>query len=167
MSEWHKIFRNGPVLTHSPEEMRELGRQIGKILMPGEILGVVGELGAGKTHLTQGIMEGLGSSEAAASPTFSLVHEHADGRLPACHFDFYRLKDESELTGIGWKSIWTERLCSLSNGPTCFRKRCRKKPHGCCWNMKEAACAACLWLLRNKTEISTRCFEKTIYQSRG
>ena len=103
MSEWHKIFRNGPVLTHSPEEMRELGRQIGKILMPGEILGVVGELGAGKTHLTQGIMEGLGSSEAAASPTFSLVHEHADGRLPACHFDFYRLKDESELTGIGWE----------------------------------------------------------------
>lgn len=70
MSEWHKIFRKGPVLTHSPEEMRELGRQIGKILMPGEILGVVGELGAGKTHLTQGIMEGLGSSEAAASPTF-------------------------------------------------------------------------------------------------
>ena len=72
-------------------------------IAPGEILGVVGELGAGKTHLTQGIMEGLGSSEAAASPTFSLVHEHADGRLPACHFDFYRLKDESELTGIGWE----------------------------------------------------------------
>ncbi|MFR4416647.1 MAG: tRNA (adenosine(37)-N6)-threonylcarbamoyltransferase complex ATPase subunit type 1 TsaE [Akkermansia sp.] len=65
--------------------------------MPGEVLGVVGELGAGKTHLTQGIMEGLGSSDAAASPTFSLVHEHADGRLRACHFDFYRLKDESEL----------------------------------------------------------------------
>ena len=96
MSEWYKIFKNGPVLTHSPEEMRELGRQIGKILMPGEVLGVVGELGAGKTHLTQGIME------AAASPTFSLVHEHADGRLRACHFDFYRLKDESELLGIGW-----------------------------------------------------------------
>ena len=71
--------------------------------MPGEVLGVVGELGAGKTHLTQGIMEGLGSSEAAASPTFSLVHEHADGRLPACHFDFYRLKNESELDGIGWE----------------------------------------------------------------
>ena len=47
MSEWHKIFRNGPVLTHSPEEMRELGRQIGKILMPGEILGVVGGPAAG------------------------------------------------------------------------------------------------------------------------
>ena len=126
MSEWHKIFRNGPVLTHSPEEMRELGRQIGKILMPGEILGVVGELGAGKTHLTQGIMEGLGSSEAAASPTFSLVHEHADGRLPACHFDFYRLKDESELTGIGWEEYQKEKqpdaMFLLYGGEKCIKQ---------------------------------------------
>lgn len=68
MSEWHKIFRNGPVLTHSPEEMKELGRQIGKILMPGEILGVVGELGAGKTHLTQGIMEGAGEFRGGCQP---------------------------------------------------------------------------------------------------
>lgn len=84
MSEWHKFFKNGAVLTRSPEEMRALGREIGKILMPGEVLGVVGELGAGKTHLTQGIMEGLGSTDAAASPTFSLVHDTgADGWGPA------------------------------------------------------------------------------------
>ena len=102
MSEWHKFFKNGAVLMRSPEEMRALGREIGKILMPGEVLGVVGELGAGKTHLTRGIMEGLGSTDAAASPTFSLVHEHRGGRLGACHFDFYRLRDESELFGIGW-----------------------------------------------------------------
>lgn len=153
MSEWHKIFKNGPVLTHSPEEMRELGRRIGKILMPGEILGVVGELGAGKTHLTQGIMEGLGSSEAAASPTFSLVHEHADGRLPACHFDFYRLKDESELTGIGWEEYLDgETVLIVEWANLVSGKRFRKKPHGCCWNMKEAACAACLWPLRNETD---------------
>ena len=79
MSEWHKIFRNGPVLTHSPEEMRELGRQIGKILMPGEILGVVGELGAGKTHLTQGIMEGLGSSEAVSYTHLDVYKRQAGG----------------------------------------------------------------------------------------
>lgn len=150
MSEWYKIFKNGPVLTHSPEEMRELGRQIGKILMPGEVLGVVGELGAGKTHLTQGIMEGLGSSDAAASPTFSLVHEHADGRLRACHFDFYRLKDESELLGIGWTSIWTGTRCSLWNGPTCFRTRCRRELPGCCWSTRGNACAGCLWPLWNE-----------------
>lgn len=103
MSEWHKIFRNGPVLTHSPEEMRELGRQIGKILMPGEILGVVGELGAWKDAPDPGHYGGAGEFRGGCQPTFSLVHEHADGRLPACHFDFYRLKDESELTGIGWE----------------------------------------------------------------
>lgn len=103
MNIWHKFFINGPVLTHSPEEMRELGRLIGKNLSESEVIGIVGELGAGKTHLTQGIMEGLGSSDAAASPTFSIVHEHRDGRLRACHFDFYRLKAESELLGIGWE----------------------------------------------------------------
>lgn len=102
MSKWHKIFKNGPVLTHSPAEMRDLGRRIGKILMPGEILGMVGELGAGKTRLTQGIVEGLGCSDMAASPTFSLVHEYSNGRLKACHFDFYRLRNESDLLGIGW-----------------------------------------------------------------
>lgn len=102
MNRWHKIFSEGPVLTYSPEEMRSLGREIGKNLMPGEVLGIVGNLGTGKTHLTQGIMEGLGSDSAAASPTFSLVHEHSGGRLRACHFDFYRLRAEAELTGIGW-----------------------------------------------------------------
>ena len=102
MQKWHKIFKNGPILTHSPEEMKQLGREIGKILHGGEVLGLVGNLGAGKTHLTQGIMEGLEVGDSAASPTFSLVHEHTDGRLPVCHFDFYRLKDESELYGIGW-----------------------------------------------------------------
>lgn len=102
MSDWYKIFRNGSVLIQSPEEMRELGRQIGKILIPGEVLGVVGELGAGKTHLTQGIVEGLGCSDAVVSPTFALVHEHTGGRLRVCHFDFYRLKAEADLLGIGW-----------------------------------------------------------------
>lgn len=102
MIQWHKFFTKGAVLTHSPEEMRAFGREIGKILVPGEVLGIVGDLGAGKTHLTQGMIQGLGCTSCAASPTFSLVHEHADGRLPACHFDFYRLKSEDELLGIGW-----------------------------------------------------------------
>lgn len=88
MNEWYKIFKNGPVLTHSPEEMRELGWQIGKILMPGEVLGVVGELGAGKTRLTQGIMEGLGSSDAAGQPDVFPGARACGRRLRACHFDF-------------------------------------------------------------------------------
>lgn len=102
MSELYKIFKNSPIAVHSPEEMRALGRRIAAVLQPGQTLGLVGNLGAGKTHLTQGILEGLGASQPAVSPTFSLVHEHVDGRIPAAHFDFYRMKSPEEAISIGW-----------------------------------------------------------------
>ena len=86
----HKIFKNGSIFVKSEEEMVDLGRAIAATLSGGEVLGFVGDLGAGKTHMIQGILEGLGAGNPAASPTFSLVHEHRDGRLPAAHFDFYR-----------------------------------------------------------------------------
>ncbi|MBR5888125.1 MAG: tRNA (adenosine(37)-N6)-threonylcarbamoyltransferase complex ATPase subunit type 1 TsaE [Akkermansia sp.] len=98
----HKIFENGPVLVSSAESMVELGRDISHALSGGEVLGLVGDLGAGKTHLVRGILEGLGAGNPAASPTFSLVHEHNDGRLPVAHFDFYRMKSEDEALGMGW-----------------------------------------------------------------
>lgn len=103
MKKWHKIFREGPVLVSSPEAMKDLGLEIGKLLESGEVLALVGNLGAGKTHLTQGIIAGLGDSGMASSPTFSLVHEHTGGRLPAYHFDFYRLKNECDLNSAGWE----------------------------------------------------------------
>ncbi len=62
----------------------------------------MGDLGAGKTHATKGIVAGLGSSMDVSSPTFTLVHEYTGGRLPAYHFDFYRLDSAAELPGIGW-----------------------------------------------------------------
>ncbi len=98
----HKIFKNGPISVQSEEEMVSLGREIAATLQGGEVLGLVGDLGAGKTHLVRGILEGLGAAEPAASPTFSLVHEHGDGRLPAAHFDFYRMKNPDEALGMGW-----------------------------------------------------------------
>ena len=98
----HKIFKNSPVLVNSEEEMVSLGREIAAALCGGEVLGLVGDLGAGKTHLVRGILEGLGAGDPAASPTFSLVHEHNDGRLPAAHFDFYRMKSADEALGMGW-----------------------------------------------------------------
>ena len=87
---------------HSAGEMVALGRAFSEALEAGDVLGFVGDLGAGKTHFIRGVLEGLGASDPAASPTFSLVHEHADGRLPAAHFDFYRLKGEDEALGMGW-----------------------------------------------------------------
>lgn len=98
----HKIFKNGPISVQSEAEMVSLGREIAATLRGGEVLGLVGDLGAGKTHLVRGILEGLGAAEPAASPTFSLVHEHGDGRLPAAHFDFYRMKNPDEALGMGW-----------------------------------------------------------------
>lgn len=87
---------------HSEAEMVALGRAFSAALEAGDVLGFVGDLGAGKTHFIRGVLEGLGASDPAASPTFSLVHEHADGRLPAAHFDFYRMKSEDEALGMGW-----------------------------------------------------------------
>ncbi len=98
----HKIFKNGPVWVSSAEEMVALGREIATALSGGEVLGLVGDLGAGKTHLVRGILEGLGAGNPAASPTFSLVHEHNDGRVPVAHFDFYRMKSADEALGMGW-----------------------------------------------------------------
>lgn len=82
--------------------MRELGRRLAVCLEPGDALGLVGDLGAGKTRLVQGILEGLGASQPALSPTFSLVHEHTDARIPTAHFDFYRMSSPDEALGLGW-----------------------------------------------------------------
>lgn len=102
MKNWQKIFKDGEILVNSAEEMRALGREMAAGLEGGEVVGLVGDLGAGKTHLVQGILQGLGAGDPAASPTFSLVHEHADGRVPVAHFDFYRMKTPEEAWGMGW-----------------------------------------------------------------
>ena len=102
MKNLQKIFNNSPVEVTSEAEMVALGRSMAAELEPGQVFGLVGDLGAGKTHLVQGILEGLGAGNPAASPTFSLVHEHDDGALPVAHFDFYRMKSPQEAIGIGW-----------------------------------------------------------------
>ena len=78
------------------------GVRMAEGLRAGDVLALVGGLGAGKTHLTKGLVQGLGGEAAVSSPTFSLVHEYHGGRLPVFHFDWYRLESEAELLGIGW-----------------------------------------------------------------
>ncbi len=102
MKNLQKIFNHAALTIEGESGMVELGTRIATELEEGDVLGFVGDLGAGKTHLIQGILQGLGASDPAASPTFSLVHEHTGGRLPAAHFDFYRMKDAAEALGIGW-----------------------------------------------------------------
>jgi tRNA threonylcarbamoyladenosine biosynthesis protein TsaE len=88
------------LITHSPEQTQELGKRLGKIALAGDVVLLVGKLGAGKTCLTQGIAWGLGIKEYAASPSFVLVRE-LYGRLPLYHIDFYRLENPEEIAELG------------------------------------------------------------------
>ena len=78
------------------------GRELAAGLKAGDTLALVGDLGAGKTHFSKGIVAGLGSENPVTRPTFTLVHEYTGGRLPVFHFDFYRLESAEELLNIGW-----------------------------------------------------------------
>lgn len=87
--------------TH-PQATLALGKELGQLLLPGDFLNLIGDLGAGKTLLVKGIGIGLGlDSEEITSPTFAIINEY-DGRHPLYHFDLYRLATEVELEQIGY-----------------------------------------------------------------
>jgi tRNA threonylcarbamoyladenosine biosynthesis protein TsaE len=88
------------LITHSPEETQKFGTRLGKIAQPGDVLLLVGKLGAGKTCLAQGIAWGLNIEEYAASPSFVVIRE-LEGRLPLYHIDFYRLDNLEEIAELG------------------------------------------------------------------
>ena len=79
-----------------------LGRRLGAHLFPGAVIGLVGQLGAGKTHFARAVAEGLGVRNPAAvnSPTFTLIHEYP-ARIPVYHFDAYRLAGPREFADLG------------------------------------------------------------------
>src|SRR2546423_15250570 len=81
--------------TASVAETHELGRRLGQVLEPGDVIGLEGDLGTGKTELVKGIAEALGVTVRVHSPTFVLHHQYA-GRLPIEHYDLYRL------AGLAW-----------------------------------------------------------------
>ncbi len=88
------------IISHSLEETHTLGSKVGELAQPGDIFLLSGNLGAGKTSLTQGIAWGVGSSEYALSPTFVLMRE-LKGRLPLYHIDLYRLDNIAEISDLG------------------------------------------------------------------
>ena len=90
------------VETRSPEETFALGEKIGRTALPGQIYTLTGDLGVGKTVLTQGVAAGLGIREAVSSPTFTNMQVYEEGRLPFYHFDVYRIGDIEEMEEIGY-----------------------------------------------------------------
>ena len=92
--------------SYSAQETTELGKKLGQQAKPGEVYTVVGDLGVGKTVLTQGIAEGLGITEAICSPTFTIVQVYEEGRMPFYHFDVYRIGDIEEMDEIGYEDYF-------------------------------------------------------------
>jgi tRNA threonylcarbamoyladenosine biosynthesis protein TsaE len=93
------------VHSESPARTHDLGVRLGRLLQPGDFVGLVGELGAGKTHLVRGVAEGAGVARSqVASPTFAIVYPY-QGRMTLYHADLYRLSDYDELYATGFLDL--------------------------------------------------------------
>lgn len=91
------------------EEMTfEIGKRLGEKADKGEIICLEGDLGVGKTVFTKGFAEGLNIEDNIDSPTFTIVQEYTEGRLPLYHFDVYRIGDISEMDEIGYEDYFFE-----------------------------------------------------------
>ena len=88
-------------ISHSPAETQALGEAWGRAGQPGSVIGLSGELGAGKTQLVHGLARGLGTPARVHSPTFTLINIYAGGRLPLYHLDLYRLDTPQQIREAG------------------------------------------------------------------
>ncbi|MBI4181183.1 MAG: tRNA (adenosine(37)-N6)-threonylcarbamoyltransferase complex ATPase subunit type 1 TsaE [Chloroflexi bacterium] len=100
------------LISRSPEETQKLGRRLGQLALPGDVFLLVGDLGVGKTCLTQGIAWGLDINEYALSPSFVLMRE-LYGRLPLYHIDLYRLDRIEETMDLGLDDYFYGRGVSV------------------------------------------------------
>lgn len=101
---------------HSPEDTDHAGYCLASCLRAGDLIGLVGDLGAGKTLFVQGVARGLQMppEHRITSPTFTLINEYHGGRLPLYHADLYRIERELELDEIG-----LDDLCRRGDGVVC------------------------------------------------
>jgi tRNA threonylcarbamoyladenosine biosynthesis protein TsaE len=111
------------LVSRDPAETRRVGVWLGERLQPGDFVALVGDLGAGKTALSAGILSGLGVTRTGGSPTFTLLWEYS-GRMPVFHWDVYRVKGPWELEDLGYEEYffgshgvnlveWADRVAEL------------------------------------------------------
>jgi len=113
-------------ISHSPAETESVGEAWGRAARRGLVIGLSGDLGAGKTQLVKGIARGLGIEARVHSPTFTLVNEYPGGRLALFHLDLYRLETPEQIVGAGLEEFlrpdgvtvieWAERIPGLAFG---------------------------------------------------
>lgn len=97
-----------------PEDTFFFGKKLGEKARPGDVFCLNGDLGVGKTVFTQGFAAGLGITELVNSPTFTIVQQYEEGRLPLYHFDVYRIGDISEMDEVGYEDMfYGEGVCLI------------------------------------------------------
>lgn len=94
------------VESKSTEDTFLLGKRLGEYAKKGELYCLIGELGVGKTIFTQGFAAGLGITEVVNSPTFTIIQEYKDGKLPFYHFDVYRIEEAEEMYELGYEDYF-------------------------------------------------------------
>ena len=93
-------------------DTKEFGKELAQKLKPGDVVALIGDLGTGKTTLTKSIAEGLGITEMITSPTFTIVQEYTEGRIPLYHFDVYRINDLEDMYELGYEEyFFGEGVC--------------------------------------------------------
>lgn len=92
--------------SYSAEETFAIGKELAGEAFPGQIYCLNGDLGTGKTVFTQGFAAGLGIAGPVNSPTFTIVQEYEEGRMPFYHFDVYRISDADEMDEIGYEDYF-------------------------------------------------------------
>lgn len=98
----------------SSKETYQMGLGMGKNCKKGEVYCLFGDLGVGKTVFTQGFAKGLEINEPISSPTFTIIQEYEEGRLPLYHFDVYRIGDVEEMEEIGYEDyFYGEGVCLI------------------------------------------------------
>jgi len=95
-------------ISQSEADTTALGAAWGRAAQPGWLIGLIGDLGAGKTQLVKGLAQGLGASDRVHSPSFTLVNEYRGGRLPLYHVDLYRLETPERLRSAGLDEYFSQ-----------------------------------------------------------
>lgn len=104
------------LISNSPEETIELGKKIASNLKKGDVIVLTGDLGSGKTKLTEGILTYFGLEKEISSPTFTIVNEYYTTNLNIYHFDVYRLEEEEEFAAIGGEEYFDKGACIIEWG---------------------------------------------------
>lgn len=103
-------------ISHNENETLSFGKKLASFLKKGDILVLTGELGSGKTKLTEGILTYYGLEDEISSPTFTIVNEYVKDNTKIFHFDVYRLEDSSEFYAIGGEEYFENGICIIEWG---------------------------------------------------